>query len=63
MKSVKIFGACLVILGIFTGVCVIIGTKSVDAPTLESAYRFGMLMGSAVVECAVGALLTSNFLK
>jgi len=63
MKSIKIFGACLVLLGLFTGFCVIIGTKSVDVPSLETAYRFGMLMGAAVVECAVGTLLTSNFFK
>ena len=63
MKSIKIFGACLVLLGLFTGVCVIIGSHSVDAPNAEIAYRFGMLMGSAVVECAVGSLLVSDFLK
>ena len=43
--------------------CVIIGSHSVDAPNAEIAYRFGMLMGSAVVECAVGSLLVSDFLK
>lgn len=63
MKSVKIFGACLVLLGLFTGVCVIVGSNSVDVTTLETAYRFGFLMGTAVVECAIGSILTSNFFK
>ena len=57
MKSIKIFGACLVLLGIFTVVCVIIGNNFVDSPSLETAYRIGMLTGAAIAEVVVGNIL------
>lgn len=56
MKSIKIFGACLVLLGLFTGVCVI-GNNYVDSPSLETAYRIGMLAGAAIAEVVVGNIL------
>ena len=57
MKSAKIFGICLTLLGIFTVVCVIISLHSVYTPSLDSSYRMGLLMGSAITECSVGLLL------
>jgi len=62
-KSVKIFGACLVLLGLFTGVCLMIANHSVDNASLEYAYKSGVLMGAAIAECGIGALMINIFGK
>lgn len=56
-KSVKIFGACLVLLGLFTGVCLMVVNHSVDNDSLEHAYKSGVLMGAAITECVIGTLM------
>jgi len=60
-KSVKIFGVCLIGLGLFTGICVMISNHSVDTATVEFAYKSGVLMGAAIAECGIGTLLIKIF--
>ena len=63
MKSIKIFGVCLVLLGLFTGVCVIIADRSVDVTSIETAYKHGVLMGLAIAKCGIGSILIQLFYK
>lgn len=60
-NKIKVFGFCLILLGIFTGVCLMISVHLVDTPTLEVSYKMGMLAGTAVAECTIGSLLNFFF--
>ncbi len=57
MNKIKAFGIILTTLGIFTTACVLFATNQIS-PDVSSAYKMGVLIGSAVTECAIGFLLT-----
>jgi len=56
--KLQLIGAILVALGIFTAVCGVFSiTHCINIDT-STAYNNGMLMGSAIAECAIGMCLT-----
>lgn len=57
----QIFGALLVCLGIFIGVCAIISSGTYA--DVEIAYKHGIIIGVAISMCSIGGLLSSGKLN